>query len=227
MVVTPSVTGTDGPAWLSSFLSSGGASYVDIISFHGYWSQTAEDINTLIVTYKSVMRANGVSGKPLWDTEASWTTGWTQYPTDGESQAAFLAKYYLLQWSGGVSRFYWYVYDGGIWGGLETGWEFGTPTPAATAYAEVAKCMTGAGLTKPCSSDASGSWTCGFSHPDGSIAEAVWNSRTTVTYTVPPQFTQVRDLSGNVSPAPRDLQVGNLPGLLVFSAFSAAPSVLL
>jgi polysaccharide biosynthesis protein PslG len=216
MVVTPSVTGVAGPAWLSSFLSSGGASYADIISFHGYWSQTAEDINSVVISYKSLMRASGVGEKPLWDTEASWTTDWTgtpQYLTDDDAQSAFLVKYYLLQWSGGVSRFYWYSYDGGIWGGLENS---GTPTAAATAYGEVAKWITGATLTSPCSANASGTWTCGFCRPDGSTAVAVWNSQATVTYTVPPHFTELWDLSGNVtSLAPGNLQVGNLPVLLV------------
>ncbi len=213
MIVTPSVTVSEGPAWLQSFLSAGGAPYADIISFHGYWSQTAEDINTVIATYKSVMLATGVEGKPLWDTESGWTTSSTQYLTDADSQAAFLAKYYLLHWSGGVSRFYWYAYDGGTWGGL---WDQKSGLHSAgTAYGQVAQWMTGAKLTSPCSSDTSGTWTCRFSGPTGTTAEAVWNSQQTVTYAVPTQFTQVWDLKGKKSGAPRHLQVANLPVLLV------------
>lgn len=215
LVVTPSVVGPEGPAWLESFLSEGGASYVDIISFHGYWSQTAEDINTVIASYRSVMLTTGVEGEPLWDTEASWTTSPTQYISDADGQAAFLAKYYLLHWSAGVSRFYWYAYDGGVWGGL---WDQKSGLhPASTAYGQVAQWMTGAKLASPCSSDASGTWTCRFSLATGSPAETVWNSQETVTYTVAPQFTQVWDLKGNKSAAPRHLQVGNLPVLLVSS----------
>ena len=60
-----------GPTWLASFLAQGGASSIDVVAFHGYKGQQAEDINGLIATYKAAMVANGVGNLPLWDTEGS------------------------------------------------------------------------------------------------------------------------------------------------------------
>jgi hypothetical protein len=46
------------------------------------------------------MRAHAVSTLPLWDTEGSWGDSGMG---DDSHRAAFLAKYYVLQWSQGVA----------------------------------------------------------------------------------------------------------------------------
>ena len=214
MVITPSVTSMRGLPWLQSYLGAGGGSYADIMSFHGYWSSTAEDINTVISSYRSVLNANGQSAKPLWDTEASWAGAGTNVITDPKLRSAFVAKYYLLQWSAGISRFIWYAYDGaGIWGGLWDG--VNGLHPDGMAYAQVYNWMVGASLVSPCSESSNGTWTCVISRSSGYQAEAIWNSISTVTYAVPTQFIQYHNLSGNITPVTgNSLTVGNLPVLL-------------
>lgn len=211
LILSPGVTGGSGPAWLSSFLSQGGALYIDVIAFHGYSSATAEDVVNVISSYKTVMAANGVAGKPLWDTEASWS-GFGNIGTPSSSQqVAFIAKDFLLHWSGGVERFVWYAYDGGsIWGGL---WNSTTSeSPAAISFRETYRWMVGATLTAPCSESKGGVWTCIFSRPGGYMAEAVWISSKTATFSVPGQFTQYRDLAGEVHPVTsQTVTVGDLP----------------
>ncbi len=213
-VVTPSVTSTGGPAWLNSYLRAGGGQYADIMSFHGYWSSTAEDINTVVKSYHDVLNANGQSNKPLWDTEASWAGSGSNVISDPSLRAAFLAKYYLLQWSNGVSRFIWYGYDsGGVWGGL---WDRNAGLHAdGVAYGEVSKWMIGASLTSPCSQSANGTWTCNLARPGGYQAQTVWNSTANITYQIPGQFVQYRDLTGRISNvSDRALTIGNQPILL-------------
>ena len=196
MVLSPAVTGGPGPGWLNSFLSLGGKDAVDVISFHGYWSSRAEDIHTLIGNYRQVMERNGVGSMPLWDTEASWA-GFGKPITDPGLRAAFLAKYYLLQWSDGVTRFFWYAYDGGnIWGGL---WNSSQGLHRdGIAYGQVYRWMTGATQTAPCSADAQATWSCKYARTGGYQAEAIWNSRTDVAVPVPPGMTEYRDLAGGV-----------------------------
>jgi hypothetical protein len=200
LILSPGVTGGPGPAWLSSFLSEGGAAYVDVIAFHGYWSAEVEDVVNVISSYRAVMAAQGVTQLPLWDTEASWGGFGNLGTPSSAHQVGFVAKYYLLHWSMGVPRFVWYAYDGGpIWGGL---WNAATgESPAAKSYGETYRWLVGATLTSPCSADyKSGIWTCALYRRGGYLAEAVWISNTTATYTLPawPHYTEYLDLTGTV-----------------------------
>jgi hypothetical protein len=124
-----------------------------------------------------------------------------------------MAKFYLLQWSAGVSRFVWYAYDGGSWGGL---WSPATGADAAVAaYNIVQQWMLGASMTSSCVSDSSGTWSCALTRPGGYEALVLWNSGKTVSYPVPGQYTDLRDLMGNVRSLPGgDLEVGSSPVLV-------------
>jgi len=106
LVLTPSPQG-DATSWMSSYLAAGGGAYADVMAFHGYTSSAPETIATLIGSYKSVFATYGQSAKPIWDTEAMDLTNSTP-----ALQARFLAVYDLMQQAKGVSRFYWYAYDG-------------------------------------------------------------------------------------------------------------------
>ena len=118
MVLTPSPVGGYGPAWMSRFLAGGGGKYADIMAFHGYLAPgaDAELIIGTIAKFKAIFAEHGQETKPVWDTEAGW--GENSWLSDPDLQAAFLAKFYLLHWSAGVERFYWYAYDNDKWGTL-------------------------------------------------------------------------------------------------------------
>jgi polysaccharide biosynthesis protein PslG len=212
-VLTPATSATDGPRWLDSYLSQGGGNYADIVSFHGYCNSEAESINSVISHYRSVIAARGQSSKPLWDTEADWAGDADDILEGSANRAAFMAKYYLLQWSDGVSRFVWYAYDGGTWGGL---WNPATGAdPSSTAYEIVQQWMTGASMTSGCAPDGNNTWTCTLSRAGGYQALVLWNSTKTLSYQVPAGYTDVRDLMGNVySLSGGSLQVGASPVLL-------------
>ncbi|HZD75356.1 MAG TPA: hypothetical protein VE218_00025 [Acidobacteriaceae bacterium] len=212
-VITPTVSASGGPAWLDKYLAGGGGDYADIISFHGYCNSQAESIVPVVSSYREVMRAHGQGSKPLWDTEADWAGDPDDVLYGSGNRAAFIAKYYLLQWSQGISRFVWYAYDGGSWGGL---WSPGSGAdPDVASYAAVQQWMVGASMTLGCAPDASGTWSCTLNRAGGYQALVLWNSSKTVSYQVPEQYTEVRDLSGNVQPlAGSKLQAGDSPLLV-------------
>jgi hypothetical protein len=218
LILSPSVSGGPGPEWLSSFLTDGGGTYVDVIAFHGYWSANAEVVVNVIESYKNAMTANGAGGMPLWDTESSWAGfGDIGTPSSGQ-QVGFIAKDYLLHWSQGVSRFVWYAYDGGpIWGGL---WSSSTgASAAASAYNETYRWMVGASLTAPCSANQSKVWTCTFSRGGGYTAQAIWISNSTTTVIVPTRYVEYRDLAGVVHKIVNHrVTVGDKPLLLETAA---------
>jgi len=213
LVLTPSPVGGEGPKWMSDFLAAGGGQYADILAFHGYWGINAEKIVGLIKRYKDVFAAKGEQSKPIWDTEASWGEN-AQLP-DPDAQAAFLVKFYLLHWSGGVSRLYWYSYDNRLFGGL---WDkTGGLHKAAVAYQQLHKWILGARLDKPCQV-LSGVWTCELSRPDGYHAIIVWQSSGPNTYSAPSQYKQYRDLDGNVSQITNMVPIGDKPILIETNA---------
>jgi hypothetical protein len=211
-VLSPSVAGAAGAAWLEAFLSGGGNSSVDIIAFHGYGTANAEDVNGIVDSYRQVMSANAGLSMPLWDTEGSW--GQTAIGDDSH-RAAFLAKYYVLQWSQGVNRVVWYAYDNiDCWGRL-----MGTTSglsAAGVAYGEIYKWTVGATLTKPCRADGNGTWMCSLTRPGGYQAEIVWNSTENLgRYAVPDTMAEYRDLAGNSNPIGNGVvPVGNSPILI-------------
>jgi hypothetical protein len=173
-----------------------------------------------IDTMRSLMEKNGMAGRPLWATEGGWGTNGEM--TDPDAQAAYVARWLILQASAGVQRAYWYMWDTGSnpqgWGGL---WDESRGTyKAGIAYGQVYNWLVGATFTKPCSADHD-VWTCDLALPGGKQGRIVWNAsrsydaRATWKYAVGTPFTQLRDLSGNQSAiAGGSVAIGSKPILL-------------
>lgn len=227
IVTTPSpVNGSSGimaAQWMSQYLAAGGSSYADVVAFHGYLSSNGvnspENISIVVQQVSATKVGAGLSTKPLWDTESDW--GRNSDLPDPDEEAAFLARFYLVQWSNGVSRLYWYQYGNTGFGSL---WLPGSgPNAAATAYGTVYSWMVGATLQSPCSSTGS-IWTCNFTEPGNVAAQAVWDASqncsnggcTTSTYTPSSSFTTYQDLTGVATPISpgSTLEIGARPVLL-------------
>jgi hypothetical protein len=79
----------------------------------------------------------------LWNTEAGWELPRPFFSDD--VAAAFVARAYILNWAGGVDRFFWYAWDNQDWVSLHlTGPDSKTPTAAAKSYAQVESWLVGA-----------------------------------------------------------------------------------
>jgi hypothetical protein len=209
-VLTPSPVGGYGPAWMGRFLAGGGGKYADIMNFHGYLAPGADPelIIGTIAKFRAVFQQYGQEAKPVWDTEAGW--GQDSWLSDPDLQAAFLAKFYLLHWSAGVQRFYWYAYDNNKWGTL---WDAKNGLhKAGLAYREVHKWLQGAIMTAPCALDKA-LWTCKLVRKDGYRALVLWSAKAAATIArpslipVPKEFQQYRDLDGNL----QRVAAGNVP----------------
>ena len=211
-VLTPSPVGRQGLKWMADFLATGAGEYADIAAFHGYWDTNAELIDSVIKQYKQVFYEGGQGNKPVWDTEAGW--GENSRFSDPDAQAAFLAKYYLLHWSGGASRLFWYSYDNVLFGGL---WDSVTGLhKAGIAYREIHKWMVGAAISKPCGEVGyfGGVWTCEFSRPNGYVGRVVWCHSGRSRYRPSDQFRQYRDLDGGTWQVSGEVEIGTKPILL-------------
>jgi hypothetical protein len=191
-------------SWLDTYLAAGGSRDVDALAIHGYLStETPEDFTAQKTTpMKALAVKYSMTTKPLWDTEGSW--GCPTCLTDAQAQVAFVGRYYLLHWSDGFKRFYWYSWDDNGNGPAGVGWgslfnpATHTALPAAAAYQQVYNWMVGSKLNSPCAAS-TGIWTCPMTLASGSPAQAMWSTSGTQVITPPALFTQFRDLAGGTT----------------------------
>jgi len=218
LIVSPSGT----PQFMEAYWASGQAPIVDVVALHGYPAAVGNAFPESIDSgaahaFKSVVAKYHLQDKPLWDTEASWgvTVRWQM--TDPDKQAAFVARHYLLHWSSGFTRYYWYNWDSTNLGTL---WD---PTngenKGAMAYRQVYQWMVGATMPRPCSRNTGelyhALYSCELTRPGGYRALAVWNTDGTASFPVPREYRQYRDLAGHTSPlAGGSVTIGPLPLLL-------------
>jgi hypothetical protein len=182
VVVSPAATETRGLAYLDAYLAKGGGKYVDAIGFHFYvGSEPPEAMVTLIAGVERILAKHGLSSKPLWNTEAGWL-GSALLPPD--TQAAYLARAFILNWASGVSRFYWYAWENHRGTRIElVGSDNATLTPAGKAYGTIQRWMTGAVLAD-CSASTSGVWACGLER-DNRTSHLVWSATVGTSFSVP------------------------------------------
>ncbi|MGB8522513.1 MAG: beta-galactosidase [Candidatus Acidiferrales bacterium] len=212
-ILSPSIVSW-GYQYMDSYFAAGGTVDVDGIAFHSY-PDPSNDIpetitGSLLSTVRTVMTKYGLANKPMWDTEGSWGYASAGAITDPNLRAAFVARHYLLHWSMGISRFYWYCWDDPNIGTLFT--PGAAPSQPAVAYQQVYSWMHGAALTQPCSDNGASSsyhaiYSCELTRSGGSATLAVWNTEGDSTYSVPAQYIHYRDLAGNVSSVPSNHQV--------------------
>jgi len=220
LILSPS-PGTNprlGMKWMDSYLAAGGGQYADVIAFHGYLQTTsAMDLVSRVANFRQMLASHGQDTKPLWDTEASWGNA-ENLGFNEEQQAAFLAQFYLLHWSIGIPRLYWFGWNDGNVGTLwipdsENPSGPGTLTRAGRAYIEVYKWIVGARLTRPCAEEG-GIWTCELQTSDGHEGQVVWTAGGDKRYSPKSSLTRAHDLDGNVSSIAGNIRVHETPVLL-------------
>lgn len=231
MIFTPSAVGgaVDTSTFLDKFFAADGGAFVDGVAFHGYVNSIPaipEDVNRIVDAVQRVMAARGQSGKPLWDTEGSW--GSSDHLPGDDARMAFVARHYILQWSKGVQRFYWYAWNDKSYGTLFKS-STGTLEKAGTAYAQVESWLVGTMLTAPCSTSRDSTWTCDLTLAGGAAGQMVWNAAVnilaTVSFTPASKFTQSTDLDGKIMQLSRgSIQIGAKPILLTAGRAPYAPA---
>ncbi|MFZ0746624.1 MAG: hypothetical protein WAM85_19610 [Terracidiphilus sp.] len=224
--------------WMAEYLRAGGAQWADIGAWHGYlqattfaapWPEQANSSTpgctvgtwrcpgSVLDTYKqmrAVMDANGMAGKQLWDTEGGWGVNDARHSDlpDPEDQSAWLARWFIVQAAAGVDRAVWYLFDATDgWGTL---WDQSTGLhPAGVAYQQVYNWLIDTTIM-PCTRRKN-IWTCELTRPGGYRARIVWSENGGTAYSVPSQFTTVRDLTGGMNPVNGGaVHIGKAPLLL-------------
>jgi hypothetical protein len=213
-VSSPPATTVSGVDYFDQYLKAGGGKCADVIGYHLYVSpRDPETIVPLVQQLKQIMSRNGVSNKPLWNTETGWPiqnaqsvvkpvpgNGYQSVVLPQDEAASYLARAYILSWASGVSRFYWYSWDAATMGLVDHDGK--TLKSPAIAYGEIQKWLIGAQMDS-CDTDANGTWTCAISRDGGYRAWILWNpdGRRTFKLSVPSRWNvlRIRDLLGHTS----------------------------
>jgi hypothetical protein len=214
LVVSPACTVESGPQYLDNFLKKGGGKYVDIIGYHFYVrAKPPEAIVDMATRLKDILRADQVD-KPIWNTESGWADP-KPFPSD-ELGAAYVARALILAWAAGVSRFYWYSWDGHGWVTLEmVELDDVTKKPASKAYATIQQWLAGA-IVRSCESDSANDWTCELQR-EGTRQWIVWNADRPGTFAIPVDWhaTYESPLLGSKEKLKNtNIQIGATPVLL-------------
>src|SRR5579872_2248283 len=199
------------PDKMGGYLAAGLGQYIDIMAFHTYYTTVPEDIVPVVQCYQSTMKTYNVSSLPLWSTEGAW--GFNTDLPNTVDQEGFVARLYLLLWSNGVVRHYWYAWNDQNTGTLSNN---GVINSVGNAYQQVESWMSGRTMSTLCSENSKGIWTCGLTGSNGYSAQVVWHPGGNSTYSAPSQYVNYLDLSGtqhNIS-GEATLTVGEDPILL-------------
>ena len=203
---------------MNSYLQAGGGQYADVIAFHGYvqWPNPPEQAVTDTASLQAILVSASQNQKPLFSTESGF--GPKQTISDPNQEAAWIARYLLLQQSVGIARTYWYAWDAAVtpfWS-KTAGTEVG-----GTTYAEVTNWLAGATLSSQCAANGT-VWQCGYTRAGGYQALAVWDTSqtcnagvcTTSRFPVPAGFSYSQDLAGVKTQISSGVQIGIKPILL-------------
>ena len=205
--------------WASSYLSAGGSSYVDGIALHGYVMQhlkngsktdNPETLTTLLPPYKAMLASFGLSSKPIFNTESSWSLNgqWGPFSSDPDMQTAFVSRLYILHAAYGISRLYWFEWndtsDGTLWLPDPTNPKApGTLLKPGIAYQATNSWLVGKNISNGCTQSGS-IWKCKISGANGYAAETVWDtaescsggSCKTVSYVPDAKYIKYQTLDG-------------------------------
>jgi len=134
------------------------------------------------------------AAKPLWDGEAQYSsTGFINAYTDPDMAASFMSRFYLINWSLGITGMAWYNPDH-------------DPPQALTSNRQTYNWLANASLVTPCA--ATGTvWSCVISD-SGKQYLIMWDTSqscangvcTTGNQTVASQWTQYQDLTATSIP---------------------------
>jgi hypothetical protein len=197
-IIAPSMNAPFGyHRYAERYYAAGGPTNVDIISLHAY-ADAPEHLTARgnqLGPLLPIISKYRLAGKLFWDTEGGWNGTTGQDAPDAEHQPGFIARYFLLHWSEGFTRFYWYAWDNSLFGTL---WSRGSgASKASLALGEVQKWMIGntlAGRISP-----SGTvWSGILVRPNGTQTLVVWDTAGSSVFNAPLQFVRYRDLQGEI-----------------------------
>lgn len=222
-IVCPSPAKHESLDWFRRFVAAGGADYCDIIGYHFYTdSGRPEDKLKLIKEVFSVLERHNLTMKPVWDTESGLGIGTKDADSPAASAPGHVARWLILEWAGGLERFYWYSWDHDRLGFKHPNGT--TRDRALRAYERVQKWMLGSTFQSCEVSDSL--WNCRLRLGNGKNANITWTEDNHETAIDIKPGTWVEDIHGyRGNPYTQRLMIRGNPVLIIDANESAASSL--
>lgn len=155
IILTPSVQ-SGAFKVLERYLDSGGGRFADVVSYHFYVPKDdPEEIPSYVMKVRSILEKYRLGSKPIWNTEAGWLienrnggfgpnrrpAAMTWRGLKWHEAEGIVLRAYLINFSTGVQRFFWYAWDNQAMGLAED--KGRNPKPAAAGYATAYRWLVG------------------------------------------------------------------------------------
>lgn len=180
-ILTPNITQA-GLGWLDDYLTAGGGAYADIVSYHNYPPATPECAVAGYAAVQDIVRAHGLTRKPIWNTEGAIEakTVFTE-----EDAMGVVARTYLVQWAQGIRNFNWYCWDIHWPGGANLSQDLlrAELAPGGKAYRTVARWLVGSTLLQRRVEGST--WLLDLQEASGQRVRIAWTTQGTATITLP------------------------------------------
>jgi hypothetical protein len=223
IVTTPAVSSSGWPlshdAWLDQYLDAGGGKFADVIAWHGYAGRNdrpalpVEGLSDQIQALRKVLAKHNMGQLPIWNTEGGWGKD-AQLPDEGE-QAAFLVKWFMINFTNGIARAYWYQWDNPLWGTL---WRESTGiTQAGRAAQRIPDLLDGVTAASACHAIRGSLWMCELQKGSQRFG-VVWSSSGEGTLSDVANLVAITSLNGTRTAANgKAIKVGSQPVILEYS----------
>jgi len=100
---------------LDQYLKAGGGQYMDALSFHFYYGDEPEESRRNIRAVRATLNRYGYKSKQIWNTEVGipFYIKEHRFPSIDYDDLVFalVLRTYLVNFSEGISRVYWYAWD--------------------------------------------------------------------------------------------------------------------
>jgi hypothetical protein len=207
VVLSPALSSGDPVAdrplrHVRSFGDAGIWKHSDVVAYHFYVAPVTgsttpripEDMLPYINAVSAKMKQAGVQ-KPLWSTESGWyVLNDDQNPeaapwylgkgVEPDLGAAYLARTYILGWTAGLDRIYWYCWRHGYMGLTQYG---GGDKAPGIAFATIQRWLVGAQLNS-CDRNKDGNWLCQLKRADGSSGVISWTEASSAQLDIDPAW---------------------------------------
>jgi hypothetical protein len=174
---------------------------VNVFAIHSYQPDKLANPDGRVVVIKAtqaLLRSVGAPSRPMWDTEANYTSRryvWPKQKITGQRAAAWVARAYLDSLRLNVRRTFWYGYNRPVRRlGVTIGWQ----TAAAHGYASVQSWLVGAtfrGCTTRRAATGANVTSCAFSR-GAKTSRVLWASANRQTHLSGKGTTVCRLLTG-------------------------------
>ncbi len=223
IVTSPSATvrGATGRRWMRNYARAGGLRWADVINQHLYPHPDAgpEAAIDLLRDFRAHMRRVPGGSKAIWNTEINYglrhLSTHRRVPISADDQVAFVLRTYLLGWTNGLRRVYWYDWSSARFLGVRMTTGSGATTAASPGQALLTAERWMGGRVGKCTSTRRGLYTCLIDYGRGRRGVVHWNPRRASPVTAPRGTTSWVDQLGVSHPVTARLRmaVGGAPVL--------------